>query len=342
MPRMAALPVQRLTPYQRPFTYVGVDYLGPVEVTVGRHSEKRWIVVFTCMVVRAIHLEIAYSLTAQSCIMAIRRFICRRGPAAEYFSDNGTNLKAASKEILQQIREMNKECAEEFTSARTCWHFNPPSAPHMGGVWERMVRTVKQSMAALDDGRKLSDEILLTTLSEAEDMINSRPLMFVPQSSSEIAITPNHFLRGTAPNEPQESVPPTNIAQALRDSYKRSQQLSNEMWKRWIREYVPTINKRTKWFGESQQLQKGDLVYVVEGDRRKAWVRGVVEEPIVSSDGRVRQAMVRTNSGVFKRATAKLAVLEISDGNPDPVDDSGSGLQVGDLLRTTSLGSCNK
>lgn len=83
-------------------------------------------------------------------------------------------------------------------------------------------------------------------------------------------------------------------------------------------------------------------MYVVEGDRRKAWVRGVVEEPIMSSDGRVRQAMVRTNSGVFKRATAKLAVLEISDGNPDPADDSGSGLQGGDLLRTTPLGSCDR
>ncbi|XP_062711088.1 uncharacterized protein LOC134289241 [Aedes albopictus] len=76
-PRMASLPVQRLTPYQRPFTFVGIDYLGPVQVSVGRRIEKRWIVLFTCLVVRAVHLEVAHNLTAQSCAMAIRRFNTR-------------------------------------------------------------------------------------------------------------------------------------------------------------------------------------------------------------------------------------------------------------------------
>ncbi|XP_058827663.1 uncharacterized protein LOC131687592 [Topomyia yanbarensis] len=337
-PRMAALPVQRLTPFQRPFTYVGVDYLGPVDVTVGRRTEKRWVVVFTCLVVRAIHLEVAHNLTGQSCVMAIRRFICRRGPAAEYFSDNGTNLRSASKEMLQQFREIKDECAEEFTNARTKWHFNPPATPHMGGVWERMVRTVKEVMSVLNDGRRLNDEILLTSLSEAEDMINSRPLTFAPQESSVAALSPNMFLRGVAPNEPQDVITPTNVGQALRDSYKRSQQLADNMWRRWIKEYIPSINQRNKWFGESKALQKGDLVYVVEGERRKVWIRGIVEELIVSSDGRVRQAMVRTNGGLFRRATANLAVLEINEGNADPVAGSEPGLQVGELLSSTMVG----
>ncbi|XP_058827095.1 uncharacterized protein LOC131687069 [Topomyia yanbarensis] len=330
VPRMAALPIQRLTPYQRPFTFVGVDYLGSVEVTIGRRAEKRWIVVFTCLVVRAIHLEVAHSLNTQSCLMAIRRFNCRRGSVAEYFSDNGTNFRAASKEIQQLYRDVQKACAEELTDARTQWHFNPPAAPHMGGVWERMVRTVKEVMSALNDGRRLTEEILQTTLCEAEDMINSRPLVFAPQESPLPALTPNTFLRGSSPNEPQEVVVPTNVAHALRDSYKRSQLLADEMWKRWIREYVPSINSRTKWFTETRPLQKGDLVYVVEGDRRKSWMRGVIEKPIMSSDGRVRQAIVRTNSGTYKRPVAKLAVLEIAEGNADPVKGAGTGLRVGD------------
>ncbi|XP_058813920.1 uncharacterized protein LOC131677862 [Topomyia yanbarensis] len=270
--------------------------------------------------------------------MAIRRFICRRGPAAEYFSDNGTNLRSASKEMLQQFQEIKDECAEEFTNARTKWHFNPPATPHMGGVWERMVRTVKEVMSVLNDGRRLNDEILLTSLSEAEDMINSRPLTFAPQESSVAALSPNMFLRGVAPNEPQDVITPTNVGQALRDSYKRSQQLADNMWRRWIKEYIPSINQRNKWFGESKALQKGDLVYVVEGERRKVWIRGIVEELIVSSDGRVRQAMVRTNGGLFRRATANLAVLEINEGNTDPVAGSEPGLQVGELLSSTMVG----
>lgn len=341
VPRMSALPIQRLTPYQRPFTFVGVDYLGPVDVTIGRRSEKRWIVVFTCLVVRAIHLEVAHNLSASSCIMAIRRFICRRGPASVYFSDNGTNLRGASKELLQQIQQIDLECAEQFTSARTRWHFNPPSAPHMGGIWERMVRSVKEVMTALDDGRRLTDEILITSVTEVEDIINSRPLTYAPSFASAESLSPNHFLRGNAPNEPYEFVPPTNPAESLRDAYKRSQQLANEMWKRWLKEYVPTINQRSKWFAECKPLKKGDLVYIVEGHRRKAWIRAVVEEPIISHDGRVRQAVVRTSRGVFRRPTAKLAVLEIDGCNTVSNDVPEPELRVGDVLNEKPLGSIN-
>ena len=99
----------------------------------------------------------------------------------------------------------------------------------MGGIWERMVRSVKSVMAALDDGRRLNDEILLTTLAETEDMINSRPLMLVSTDVSSDPLCPNNFLRGTCPNEAQEVIPPTNVAEALRDAHKRSQQLADEL-----------------------------------------------------------------------------------------------------------------
>lgn len=337
-PRMAPLPVQRLTPNLRPFSYVGIDYLGPFEVTVGRRTEKRWIVLFTCLVIRAVHVEVAYSLTTQACLMAIRRFICRRGPPCEYFSDNGTNLKSASKEILKTVRDIGLDCAEEFTTARTKWNFNPPAAPHMGGVWERLVRSIKEAIGVLNDGRRLTDEILQTSILEAEDMVNSRPLTYVSEDSIEAgALTPNHFLRGVSPNEPSDIPPVTNLPETLRDSFKRSQYLADEMWKRWIQEYIPTVNQRTKWFAEKRQLKAGDLVYVVEGLNRKSWVRGVIEEPIVSSDGRVRQAWVRTKSGVFKRAAVKLAVLEISCGNTGQDVATGPELRAGELFGTAPL-----
>ncbi|XP_058811010.1 uncharacterized protein LOC131675893 [Topomyia yanbarensis] len=296
-PRMAPLPIQRLIPYQRPFSYVGVDYLGPFEVVVGRRKEKRWIVLFTCLVIRAIHLEVACSLTTQACLMAIRRFVCRRGPPLEFISDNGTNFRVASRELEEMVRNINEEYANEFTSARVKWSFNPPAAPHMGGVWERLVRSVKEALEVMDDGRKLTDEILLTSMNEAEDMINSRPLTYVSLANDAEMLTPNHFLRGVSPNEPQLTPPPPHSAEALRNAYQRSQQLATQLWNRWIKEYLPTLNQRTKWFNETKQLEVGDLVYVVEGDKRKQWVRGVVEELIGSSDGRIRQAWIRTRSG---------------------------------------------
>ncbi|XP_065093120.1 uncharacterized protein LOC135713814, partial [Ochlerotatus camptorhynchus] len=292
IPRMAPLPVQRLTPNLRPFSFSGVDYFGPITVTVGRRTEKRWVSLFTCLTTRAVHLEVTHSLSTQSCVMAIRRFACRRGMPIEFFSDNGTNFVGASKEVTRSI---NTECCDTFTDARTRWSFNPPSAPHMGGVWERLVRSVKEAMKVFDDGRKLTDEILLTTLAEAEDLINTRPLTYVPQESAEVeALTPNHFIRGLPSTGGDTWKPTTGEAEALRDTYKRSQRLADKLWKRWLEEYLPSINLRSKWHADSEPLMQGEVVYLADGNNRKSWVRGMVQELIRSSDGRIRQAIVRT------------------------------------------------
>ncbi|XP_055527785.1 uncharacterized protein LOC129720345 [Wyeomyia smithii] len=337
VPREAPLPVQRLTPSLRPFSFVGVDYMGPFEVTVGRRREKRWIALFTCLVTRAVHLEVVHGLTTQSCLMAINRFIGRRDWPIEFLSDNGTNFQGASKELAALIKDIEFDCADEYTNAKTKWTFNPPASPHMGGVWERLVRSVKEALKSLHDGRRLTDEILQTVIVEAEDMINSRPLAYTSQESEEAeALTPNHFLRGPPSKRQDVGIPPANPSEALRDAYKRSQQLAGEMWQRWIREYVPTLNQRTKWFGETKPLKAGDLVYIVEGNNRKCWVRGIVEEPIISRDGRIRQAWVRTRTKRYKRAVANLAVLELEVGNTEPKVTSGPGLRAGEYVGNTA------
>ncbi|XP_055542702.1 uncharacterized protein LOC129728293 [Wyeomyia smithii] len=335
---MAPLPEQRITPYLRPFSYVGVDYLGPFEVSVGRRSEKRWIVLFTCMVTRAIHLEVAYRLTTQSCLMATFRFLSRRDWPLEFFSDNGTNFQGASKELKEMFRTISEGCADQFTNAITKWTFNPPAAPHMG-VWERLVRSVKEVLKATGDGKRLTDEILQTTIAEAEDIVNSRPLTYVEQESGEPETpTPNHFLRvASLPRSVGNPVLPLpHPAVALRDAFQRSQELANLMWERWIQEYVPSLNHRKKRFGETTPLKVGDLVYIVEGNSRKCWIRGVVDELIMPKDGRIRQVWVRTNSGRKKRATAQLAVLEIEDGNAGSDVLSGTRLRAGGLLQPTA------
>ncbi|XP_058820314.1 uncharacterized protein LOC131682669 [Topomyia yanbarensis] len=328
IPRMAPLPVQRITPYKRPFSFTGIDYFGPVLVTVGRRTEKRWIALFTCLTTRAVHLEVAHSLTTQACVMAIRRFTCRRGVPLEIFSDNGTNFKGASKEVVKRIYA---DCDETFTDATTRWNFNPPSAPHMGGAWERLVRSVKAALSELDDGRKLTDEILLTTLAEAEDLVNSRPLTYIPiELGAEAALTPNHFLRSSVAGDVTQSVRKSDQAQALRDSYKRSQYLADQIWKRWISEYLPTLNQRSKWHDESDPVEVGDIVYIVDENSRKGWVRGIVTTVFKSKDGRIRQALVRTTKGEMKRPVAKLAVLEVRErksgvkAEPTPVLQGGA------------------
>ena len=96
---MANLLVECLEANLPPFTNVGMDYFGPLMVKRGRAEVKRYGVIFTCLVSRAVHLEVASSLDTDSAINAIRRFTARRGPVKHMRSDNGTNLVGAEKEL---------------------------------------------------------------------------------------------------------------------------------------------------------------------------------------------------------------------------------------------------
>ncbi|XP_053686077.1 uncharacterized protein LOC128735618 [Sabethes cyaneus] len=121
-PPMAPLPSARLAYQVRPFSYTGVDYFGPLSVKVGRSNVKRWIALFTCLTIRAVHLEVAYDLSTASCIRCVRRFVGRRGPPVEFFSDNGTNFQGAERILREQI---NVGLSATFTSAATKWNFIP-------------------------------------------------------------------------------------------------------------------------------------------------------------------------------------------------------------------------
>lgn len=322
VPRMAPLPECRLAAYVRPFTFTGIDYCGPFLIRIGRSNVKRWVVLFVCQTVRAVHLEVASSLSTDSCILAVRRFIARRGAPQEIYSDQGTNFQGASKELKQQLLKMNNTLSETFTNKDTSWRFNPPLAPHMGGSWERLIRSVKIGLNTLSTSRNPSDETFYTMLVEVESMVNSRPLTYVPLSAeNEEALTPNHFLLLTSSGVVQPAKQPVNAAIALRSNWGHVQQVLDRIWTRWIKEYLPTISRRTKWFKDTKPLEVGNLVIIVEDGIRKSWVRGKVLRTYPGKDGRVRAADVQTSGGVLQRPASKLAVLDIA----------GNGITEGSL-----------
>ena len=132
---MGSLPRARLTPNLPPFTHVGVDYFGPLNVLVGCRVEKRYGCLFTCLVTRAVHTEPTVQLDADSFLMAFRRFISIRGYPKEIFSDDGTNLVAGERELREALQNMEQEgqIYDKLAEMKITWHFNPPSAPHFGG-----------------------------------------------------------------------------------------------------------------------------------------------------------------------------------------------------------------
>ena len=136
-PVMADLHEVRLGYEAPPFTHSGVDYFGPIQVRHGRKTEKCYGVLFTCLMTRAVHLEVAHSLDADSCIMVIRRMVSRRGKPAHLWSDRSTNFVSANKEIRQAIKRWNQsQIEDQLNQEGIQWHFNPLASPHFGGAWE--------------------------------------------------------------------------------------------------------------------------------------------------------------------------------------------------------------
>ena len=193
---MSHLPYERVTPGEPPFAFVAADYFGPFYIKRGRCIGKRYRVLFTCLTMRAVHIEVAYSLDTSSFINALRRFIARRGSPRVIRSDNGNNLTSGEKELREAIGGWNKSKIGEFLLQKEVrWVFNPPAASHMGGIWERMIRSVLKVLNALLKNQSPNDEGLSTLMCEVEAILISRPLTKVSDDPNDLqALSPNHVL----------------------------------------------------------------------------------------------------------------------------------------------------
>ncbi|XP_050065529.1 uncharacterized protein LOC126554499 [Aphis gossypii] len=156
----------------------------------------------------AIHLEAVSNLSAQAFLAALRRFFARRGQSAHIHSDNGTNFHGASAELSRYYKEHcsnNKTVIESLATDGTEWHFNPPSAPHMGGLWKAAVKSTKHHLLRITGSAKLNFEELTTMLCQIEACLNSRPLTSQSSDPESFAVlTPAHFLVGGCLTLPPE------------------------------------------------------------------------------------------------------------------------------------------
>ena len=175
--KMADLPGQRLVPDKPPFTTVGVDCFGPFQVRRCRSLVKRYGVIFTCLTIRAVHIEVAHSLDTDSFLLALRRFIARRGQVEEIRSDNGTHFTSGERELRESIQAWNHDKINEAMLQKNIkWSFNPPYGSHHGGVWERCIRSVRRILRALLQEQTTDDEGPSTLMCDVESILNTRPL----------------------------------------------------------------------------------------------------------------------------------------------------------------------
>ncbi|XP_030596228.1 uncharacterized protein LOC115787620 [Archocentrus centrarchus] len=300
--KMADLPKERIIPDLPPFTNVGVDYFGPIEVKKGRTTSKRYGVIFTCMACRAVHLEVANSLGTDACINAIRRFISRRGQVIHIRSDNGTNFVGAERELREALASLNHEQIQgALISNGVEWSFNPPAGSHHGGVWERMIRLVKRILNSVLHQQMLDDDGLHTVMCEVEAILNDRPITKLSDDPNDLEpLTPKPFsAEGQTTNANKEE---------LTRRWKYRHRLVNEFWNRWRREYLQDLRSaHTRQTPNPMQLKTGDLVLIGDDKMpRLTWKTGLITEVFPGRDGLVRSCAVRTSTGTTLRRPVQL------------------------------------
>lgn len=308
---MADLPRNRLLPDDPPISRSGVDLFGPFEVKRGRVTVKRYGVIFTCLAIRAVHLEVAASLDTDSFINALRRFIAQRGQVLELRSDNGTNFIGAERELKRAIQDWNTSKIEDSLLQRGIkWMFNPPAASHHGGVWERLIRSIRKILNAKLRTQNLDEESLQTFLCEAEAIVNGRPITTPSSDPNDLeALTPNHLLLLRS----KPSLPPglfqTEDLYARR-RWRQVQYMADLFWKRWVREYLPELQARQKWSRVSRNFMPGDIILLVdETAPRNSWVIGKVIEAVPDEHGLVRRVRLRTKTSELLRPITKVCLL---------------------------------
>jgi len=310
--RMADLPDDRITADNPPFTSTGVDVFGPFLVKRGRSELKRYGCLFTCLAIRAIHIEVLESLGTDSFIQALQRFICRRGQVRTIRCDNGTNFTGSARELSESVARWNQNQINEFLRQKAIqWLFNPPAASHMGGVWERQILTVRKVLATVMKEQLVSDESLNTLLCLVESIINGRPLTTVSDDPNDLnPLTPNHMLL----LQPRDEGSPGLFDKRdslCRRRWRQIQYLADVFWRRWRREYLSTLQLRQRWLQPSRNMNVNDVVVIMDDAcPRNSWPLGRVLETYTGTDGLVRSVKLVSISGILTRPVHKLCLLE--------------------------------
>ena len=156
-----------------------------------RAKQKVWIAIFTCFQTRSVHSESVFSLDTSSVINAIIRFNARRPGLTRMYLDRGTNFRSAATVLTKELKQINEEAEDALAKKGIVWEFNPPHAPHRGGVWERVVALFIKHIGRIQEvnTQTISYDIFNTIIVEAEGILNQRPLSQISSDSEFHSLT---------------------------------------------------------------------------------------------------------------------------------------------------------
>ena len=309
----APLPAQRIQSAP-PFSHTGLDYAGPV-FTSDYPGKKLYILLFTCAVTRAVHLELTDSMNLQDCMLAVRRFIGRRGMPTKFQSDNAKTFISAAQELTNI-----------YGMTAPQWDYITPRSPWWGGYWERLVKSVKLAMKKTLGVSSITKGEMITLLVEIEACINSRPLFYVSDESVEYkTLSPSHFLLGRDAFM-KSNVSFESISVNSSDLYLKHKAMNNmfkRFWSLWSKDYLSSLPSVVKKFKQKCNLKLGSVVLIREENiPRLQWPLGLVIEILPSKDNLTRSVKIKTAKGIVQRPVQKLHDLEVQSTSViDQIDE---------------------
>ncbi|KAL4082401.1 hypothetical protein QTP88_029999 [Uroleucon formosanum] len=263
----------------------------------------------------ASHIEVVSDLSTDAFLASLQRFVSRRGIPSNIYTDCGTNFKSADRQL--QLLFTDPSAQSLFVGAIPCkWHFNPPAAPHFGGLWEATVKSTKYHLRRVIGTQLLTYEEMSTLSARIEGILNSRPLTALSTDPHDLcALSPGDFLIG----QPLVAIPENDMTSTPTNRLNRWELIRHmyqSFWKRWSNEYLTSLQSRSKWTHQQPNVNMGDLVLVQTPNQSPThWKLGRIEELHPGIDDIVRVVTVRTSDNVLKRPVVKLAKLPI-DTNP--------------------------
>ena len=171
---------------------------------------------------------------------------------------------------------------------------------------------MRKVFSALIKEQTMDDEGISTLLCEVESIVNGRPITKVRRPERSRSVNPQP---STTVTPWISSIPPGRFSRSDNSSVRRwrpVQYLSDLFWRRWLREYLSSLQQRQKWNELQRNVEVNDIVLVLDDKApRCSWPFGrVLEVHTNKKDGLVRSAKIKTITSVMVRPISKLILLE--------------------------------
>ena len=292
---MGKLPIERLKPAPV-WDSTALDFFGPFKIkdeVKRRTTGKAYGLIFNCLATRAVHVDISPDYSIEKFLMVLRRFVSIRGYPSKLYTDNGAQLVSANEELKRVTKDLDPQSLKQFGVTQGLqWIFSSADAPWQNGVSEALIKSIKKAVTIAIGENVMTFSELQTVCFEAANLVNERPIGRHPTSpDDESYLCPNDVLLGRSTSR----VPSRPFAQTdnPRCRYEFIQKVVNNFWRKWTRDYFPSLIIQQKWHTAKRNLKTGDIVLIQDSNQiRGQWKLGKVSEVFPGEDGRVRKVQV--------------------------------------------------